>query len=180
MTLEAMAVSKGADEEQSAELRDMARRFGIGAALTLPVFVLAMTHMIPFVGRQPWVNGDPSRWLQFALCRTRGLLGGLAILPARLGLRRDTSPQHVHADRHRRWGGIRLYAVAMLLPGIFPSTMRQDGKVAIYFEAAATVVVLVLLGQVLELRARSRTGSAIKALLNLAPHRTTSGAGRRS
>jgi Cu+-exporting ATPase len=59
--------------------------------------------------------------------------------------------------------------VAMLLPGIFPHTMRHDGKVAIYFEAAAVIVVLVLLGQVLELRARSRTGSAIKALLILAP-----------
>jgi Cu+-exporting ATPase len=60
-------------------------------------------------------------------------------------------------------------AVAMLMPGIFPDTMQHQGKVAIYFEAAAVVIVLVLLGQVLELRARSRTGSAIKALLNLAP-----------
>jgi Cu+-exporting ATPase len=60
-------------------------------------------------------------------------------------------------------------AVAMLVPDIFPSTMQHEGKVAIYFESAAVIVVLVLLGQVLELRARSRTGSAIKALLNLAP-----------
>ena len=60
-------------------------------------------------------------------------------------------------------------AVAMLMPGVFPPTMEHEGKVAIYFESAAVIVVLVLLGQVLELRARSRTGSAIKALLNLAP-----------
>jgi len=60
-------------------------------------------------------------------------------------------------------------AVALSLPGLFPHTMQHDGKVAIYFEAAAVIVVLVLLGQVLELRARHRTGSAIKALLNLAP-----------
>ena len=60
-------------------------------------------------------------------------------------------------------------AVAMLMPGLFPHAMQHGGKVAIYFEAAAVIVVLVLLGQVLELRARSRTGSAIKALLNLAP-----------
>ena len=60
-------------------------------------------------------------------------------------------------------------AVAMLVPGLFPHAMRHGGKVAIYFEAAAVIMVLVLLGQVLELRARSRTGSAIKALLNLAP-----------
>jgi len=62
-----------------------------------------------------------------------------------------------------------LSAVAMLMPGMFPDTMHHEGKVAIYFESAAVIVVLVLLGQVLELRARSRTGSAIKALLNLAP-----------
>ena len=62
-----------------------------------------------------------------------------------------------------------LSAVAMLMPGIFPDTMRHEGRVAIYFESAAVIIVLVLLGQVLELRARSRTGSAIKALLNLAP-----------
>ena len=60
-------------------------------------------------------------------------------------------------------------AVAMLAPGIFPPAMRPHGAVDIYFEAAAVIVVLVLLGQVLELRARSRTGSAIKAVLNLAP-----------
>src|SRR5690606_10341360 len=60
-------------------------------------------------------------------------------------------------------------AVAMLAPGVFPHAMRHDGKVGIYFEAAAVIIVLVLLGQVLELRARSRTGSAIKALLDLAP-----------
>ena len=60
-------------------------------------------------------------------------------------------------------------AVAMLMPGLFPHTMQHEGKAAIYFEAAAVIVVLVLLGQVLELRARSRTGSAIKASLNLAP-----------
>ena len=60
-------------------------------------------------------------------------------------------------------------AVAMIMPGLFPHTMRHEGKVAIYFEAAAVIVVLVLLGQVSELRARSQTGSAIKALLNLAP-----------
>jgi P-type Cu+ transporter len=71
-------------------------------------------------------------------------------------------------------------AVAMLAPGLFPHTMQHDGKVAIYFEAAAVIVVLVLLGQVLELRARSRTGSAIKALLNLAPPTARQVAGRRS
>jgi Cu+-exporting ATPase len=60
-------------------------------------------------------------------------------------------------------------ALAMVVPGLFPNTMQHGGKPAIYFESAAVIIVLVLFGQVLELRARSRTGSAIKALLNLAP-----------
>ena len=69
--------------------------------------------------------------------------------------------------------------VAMLAPGLFPHTMRHGGHVAIYFEAAAVIIVLVLLGQVLELRARSRTGSAIRALLDLAPPTARRRPGRR-
>ena len=67
MTLELKAVTAGTDDEESAELRDMTRRFWIGAALALPVFVLAMAHLIPPLGRQPWVGGNVSRWIQFAL-----------------------------------------------------------------------------------------------------------------
>ena len=67
MALEPKTVTAGTDDEGNAELRDMTRRFWIGAALTLPAFVLAMAHLIPALGRQPWVNGDASRWLQFAL-----------------------------------------------------------------------------------------------------------------
>jgi Cu+-exporting ATPase len=169
MALEPMTVTSGADEDGGAELRDMTRRFWIGAALALPVVVLAMAHMIPMLGRQPWVIGDTSRWLQFALATPAIWWAGWPLL-------------------HRGWRSVVtrqlnmftligigvgaafvLSAVAMLMPGVFPPAMRHDGKVAIYFESAAVIVVLVLLGQVLELRARSRTGSAIKALLNLAP-----------
>ena len=60
-------MTAGPDEGENTELRDMTRRFWIGAALALPVFVLAMAHLIPALGRQPWVNGAASRWLQFAL-----------------------------------------------------------------------------------------------------------------
>jgi Cu+-exporting ATPase len=157
------------DDEENVELRDMTKRFWIGAALALPVFVLAMTHLIPALARQPWVDSSASRWLQLALATPVVLWAGWPLL-------------------HRGWRSIVTHhlnmftlisigvgaafvfsAVAMLMPGIFPPTMQHEGKVAIYFESAAVIVVLVLLGQVLELRARSRTGTAIKALLNLAP-----------
>ena len=67
MTLELKTVTAGADDQENVELRDMTQRFWIGAALALPVFVLAMVHLIPALGRLPWVNSDASRWIQFAL-----------------------------------------------------------------------------------------------------------------
>ena len=169
MTLELKTVTAGADEGENAELRDMTTRFWIGGALTLPVFVLAMGHLIPALGRQPWMDSDVSRWTQFAFATPVVFWAGWPLL-------------------HRGWRSLvtrnlnmftlitigvgaafLLSTVAMLMPGLFPPTMQHMGKVPIYFESAAVIIVLVLLGQVLELRARSRTGSAIKALLNLAP-----------
>ena len=67
MALEPKTVTAGTDEEENAELRDMTKRFWIGVALALPVFVLAMAHLIPDLGRQPWVDGNASRWIQCAL-----------------------------------------------------------------------------------------------------------------
>jgi Cu+-exporting ATPase len=169
MTLELKTVTAGADEGENAELRDMTKRFWIGGSLTLPVFLLAMGHLIPAMGRQPWMDSDVSRWTQFAFATPVVFWAGWPLL-------------------HRGWRSVvtrnlnmftlitigvgaafLLSTVAMLMPGLFPTTMQHMGKVPIYFESAAVIIVLVLLGQVLELRARSRTGSAIKALLNLAP-----------
>ena len=169
MTLELKRVTAGRGNQENAELRDMTRRFWIGAALAFPVFALAMAHLIPELGRLPWIDGDASRWIQFALATPVVLWAGWPLL-------------------HRGWRSIvtlqlnmftligigvgaafLLSAVAMLLPAIFPDTMQHKGRIPVYFESAAVIVVLVLLGQVLELRARSQTGSAIKALLNLAP-----------
>ena len=169
MTLERKTATAGTGDDENAELRDVTRRFWIGAALALPVFLLAMAHLIPDLGTQPWVESNASRWMQFALATPAVWWAGWPLL-------------------HRGWRSIVtrnlnmftlisigvgaaffLSAVAMLMPGIFSNTMQHAGKIAIYFEFAAVIVVLVLLGQVLELRARSRTGSAIKALLNLAP-----------
>jgi len=169
MALELQTVSAGADEEGNVELRDMTLRFWIGATLTLPVFVLAMAHMVPGLGQQAWVTSDLSRWIQFALTTPVVCWAGWPFFVR--GWRSIVS-RHLNMFTLIAIGvgaAFVFSAVAMLMPGLFPDTMQHGGKVAIYFEAAAMVTVLVLLGQVLELRARSRTGSAIKALLNLAP-----------
>ena len=169
MALEQMAVTAGTDEEENAELDDMTRRFWIGAALTVPVFVLAMAHMVPGLGSQPWVDSPASRWTQFALTTPVVWWAGW---PFFLRGWRSVVTRHLNMFTLIAIGvgaAFSFSAVAMLAPHLFPPTMQHEGKIAIYFEAAAVIIVLVLLGQVLELRARSRTGSAIKALLNLAP-----------
>jgi Cu+-exporting ATPase len=169
MTLEPKMVTAGADDDENAELRDMTKRFRFGAALALPVFGLAMAHFVPALARRTWVDGSVSRWVQFALAT---LVVGWAGWPLLHRGWRSIMTRHLNMFTLISIGvgaAFVFSAVAMLMPGIFPPSMRHEGKVAVYFESAAVIVVLVLLGQVLELRARSRTGSAIKALLNLAP-----------
>jgi len=169
MTLEQKTVTAGTDDDENAELRDMTKRFWFGAALALPVFGLAMAHLIPALSRQSWVHGSVSRWVQFALAT---LVVGWAGCPLLQRGWRSIVTWHLNMFTLISIGvgaAFVFSAVAMVIPGIFPPMMQHQGKVAIYFESAAVIVVLVLLGQVLELRARSRTGSAIKALLNLAP-----------
>ncbi len=169
MALELKTVTAGPDDGENAELHDMTRRFWIGAALTLPVFILAMAHLIPALARQSWADSHTSRWLQFALTTPVVLWAGWPFF--RRGWR-SIMTRHLNMFTLIAIGvgaAFIFSAVAMLMPDLFPHTMQHEGKVAIYFEAAAVIIVLVLLGQVLELRARSRTGSAIKALLNLAP-----------
>ncbi|MFH2043653.1 MAG: heavy metal translocating P-type ATPase [Pseudomonadota bacterium] len=169
MALESKTVKAGTDDEENAELRDMTRRFWIGAALAVPVFVLAMAHLIPVLGSQPWVKGDVSRWIQFALTTPVVLWAGWPFFK-RGGRSIMTLNLNMFTLISIGVGAAFVFgAVAMIMPELFPHTMLHEGKVDIYFEAAGMVTVLVLLGQVLELRARSRTGSAIKALLNLAP-----------
>ncbi len=169
MALEAKTATIGTDEGENAELRDMTRRFWIGSALVLPVFILAMTHLIPVLDSLSWVKSDASRWLQFALTTPVVLWAGWPFFQRGY---RSVINRHLNMFTLISIGvgaAFIFSVVAMLMPGLFPPAMLHEGKVAIYFEAAGMVTVLVLLGQVLELRARSRTGSAIKALLNLAP-----------
>ena len=158
-----------APEEEDPELREMTRRLRVGAVFALPVFLVAMTHLIPTLAHQSWVDSDASRGMQFALSTPVVLWAGAPFF--RRGWR-SLLTRHFNM-----WtlimlgvGSAFLYsAVAMLAPELFPHSLQHGGKVGVYFEAAAVIVVLVLLGQVLELRARARTGSAIRALLDLAP-----------
>jgi Cu+-exporting ATPase len=169
MALEQRSVTVVPDDDGNEELQDMTWRFWIAAALTLPVFVLAMAHLIPALAHKSWADSHASRWIQFALTTPVVVWAGWPFFKRGW---RSVVTRHLNMFTLIAIGvgaAFAFSAVAMLMPGLFPHTMQHDGKVAIYFEAAAVIVVLVLLGQVLELRARSRTGSAIKALLNLAP-----------
>jgi Cu+-exporting ATPase len=166
MALELKMLSTGTAAEENSELRGMTKRFWIGAALTLPVLVLAMGHVIP---AQSWADSPASRWLQFALTAPVVCWAGWPFFSR--GWRSVvTHNLNMFTLISVGVGAAFVFsAAAMLTPGLFPHTMQHEGRVAVYFEAAAVIVVLVLLGQVLELHARSRTGSAIKALLDLAP-----------
>jgi Cu+-exporting ATPase len=155
------------EPEDDSELREMTNRFRIGAALTLPVFLLAMSHLLP--GAPDWAMGSVSRWTQFALSTPVVLWAGW---PFFLRGWRSLLTRHFNMFTLIAIGTGTAYAysaAAMLAPTLFPASMQHHGGVGVYFEAAAMIIVLVLLGQVLELRARSRTGSALRALLHLAP-----------
>ncbi|MBA2622796.1 MAG: copper-translocating P-type ATPase [Chthoniobacterales bacterium] len=165
MALEPKTIT--AEPEDDGELRDMTRRLWIGGVLALPVFLLAMGHLVP--NAPHWMMGNVSRWAQFTLSTPVVIWAGW---PFFVRGWRSLLSRHLNMFTLIAIGVGAAYlfsAVAMLAPGVFPESMRHEGGVGIYFEAAAVIVVLVLLGQVLELRARSRTGSAIRALLDLAP-----------
>ena len=167
MALEPKNVVAGGEEDNS-ELRDMTRRLWIGAALALPVFLLAMAHLLPQAPR--WVASDWSRWIQFALSTPVVLWAGWPFFVRGWQSIRNRSLNMFTLIAIGVGAAFIYSAVVMLLPQIFPPSVAAHGKIGIYFEAAAIITVLVLLGQVLELRARSRTGSAIRALLDLAPN----------
>src|SRR5256886_3231832 len=168
MTLEPKTQIAG-NEEENAELRDMTRRFWIGAVLALPVFVLGMAHVFP--NAPIWVASDGSRWLQFLLSTPVVLWCGWPFFVRGWQSICNRSP-NMFTLIAMGVGVAYIYsAVVMLAPSIFPASFQEHGKIGVYFEAAAIITVLVLLGQVLELRARTRTGSAIRALLNLTPQK---------
>ena len=167
MALEPTAVT--IEELPNPELVDMTRRFWIGAALTMPIFLLAMAEMI--VGRAAGeiVPRTMSNWIQFVCATPVVVWAGWPLLERGVASVRNASP-NMFTLIVLGVGAAYLYStVATAMPGIFPEGFRMDGSVEPYFDTAAVIIVLVLLGQVLELRARQRTGDAIRALLGLAP-----------
>lgn len=167
MALEPEDPSETADE---GELRDVARRFWISLAFAGPLFLLTMGDMLAGHRIEHAFGGRAFRFVELLLAAPAVLYGGWPIFVRGLRSLRNRMPN--------MWTliliGVSLafgYSVcAVLAPGLFPESVRgPDGQVGVYFEAAAVIVTLVLLGQVLELRARRRTGGAIRALLDLAP-----------
>jgi Cu+-exporting ATPase len=152
------------------ELVDFTRRFWIGLALTAPIFVLEMGGHIPGLGLHHLVPPKISGWVQFLLATPVVLWAGWPFFERgwQSVVNRSLNMFSLIA---LGTGAAYVYSlVATLAPGVFPAGFRgPDGSVAVYFEAAAVITILVLLGQMLELRARERTGGAIRALLNLAP-----------
>jgi Cu+-exporting ATPase len=163
-------VNATADAGQNPELIDMTRRFWIGFVLTLPVFILEMGGHIPALGLHHLFPPRVSSWSEFALSTPVVLWAGWPFFErAWASVRRRSL--NMFSLIGLGTGAAYIYSVfATLAPETFPADFRDmGGMVAVYFEAAAVITVLVLLGQVLELRAREQTGGAIRALLNLAP-----------
>jgi Cu+-exporting ATPase len=157
-----------ADTGPNPELADMSRRFWIGLALTLPVFALEMGAHI--VGGHGFVDQRLSNWIQFAFATPVVLWAGWPFF-VRGWQSIATRNLNMFTLIAMGTGVAFVYSViATLMPGIFPDALRtHSGEVSVYFEAAAVITVLVLLGQVLELRAREQTSGAIRALIDLAP-----------
>ncbi|MFO1505099.1 MAG: heavy metal translocating P-type ATPase [Steroidobacteraceae bacterium] len=155
---------------ENAELKDMQRRFWIGAALSLPVVLLEMGAHLPALNVHHYLGAKTSQWIQFLLATPVILWAGWPFFTRAAASVKNRS-LNMFTLIALGIGAAFLYSLAaLLLPGAFPAALRgEEGTVAVYFEAGAVITVLVLLGQVLELRARERTGGAIKALLNLAP-----------
>ena len=157
------------EEAESPELADMSRRFWFSSALALPVFLIAMAaDLAPeLAGR--FLPHAANQWVEFLLATPVVLWGGWPLFQrgwASLANRSLNMFTLIALGVGVAW---TYSVVALVAPGLFPPALRMHGVVPVYFEAAAVITALVLLGQVLELRARSRTSAAIKMLLGLAP-----------
>ncbi len=167
MPLEAKAVSNVADEHAKREIRDLSVRFWAGLVLTVPVFLLAMLPMVPGHLLEKLVGSPISKWIQFALTTPVVFWCGWSFFVKGWRSLKGWN-LNMFTLITLGVGAAYLYSVvAVLFPGLFPESFRHHGTVELYFEAAAVIIVLVLLGQLLEARARGRTGEAIRSLLDL-------------
>ncbi len=158
------------EEEANSELVDMTRRFWISLVLSAPVLFLSMSEMIPGQPIQHALTGRVLVWIQFALASPVVLWGGWPFFQRARTSIVNRSPNMFTLIAIGTGTAYFYSVIATFFPSIFaPGFRGEGGEVAVYFEAAAVITALVLLGQVLELRARSQTSSAIRALLGLAP-----------
>ena len=167
MALEPLTVT--AEEVENPELTDMKHRFWVSVALTAPLLAIVMGEWLPGHPLERLV-GSAQPWIEFALATPVVLWGGWPFFVRAWESVRHRSPNMFTLIGLGVATAYGYSVVATLAPGLFPPAFREmDGRVGTYFEPAAVIVTLVLLGQVLELRARSQTGAAIRKLLGLAP-----------
>jgi P-type Cu+ transporter len=166
MTLEPKTIS--AAEEDETEIHSLSRKFWVALVLAIPVLVIAMGHAIPGIHVDQVIPKEISKWIEFALATPVVLWAG-GFFFARAWRSMVNRSLNMFTLISVGVGAAYFYsAVAVIAPGIFPESFRRHGDVDLYFEAAAVITTLVLLGQLLEAKARSRTGQAIKSLLGLA------------
>lgn len=167
MALEPRTISL--KEEENHELKDMLRRFWVSLGLTLPLVAIAMGHLIPGRPLEAFLMGS-QRWIELVLATPVVLWGGWPFFVRGWQSIRNRSPNMFTLIALGTGVAYAYSVVAALIPAYFPDAFKDGhGQVGLYFEAAAVIVTLVLLGQIMELSARSRTGAAIKALLGLSP-----------
>ncbi len=168
MALEPRTVTAG--EEENPELTDMRRRLQVSALLTAPLLVMMVAAVLPGRPLHDLLPPTAAGWLELLLAAPVVLWGGLPFFQRGWASITNRSPNMFTLIALGVGVAFAYSVAAVLLPGIFPASFRDaTGRVGTYFEAAAVIVTLVLLGQVMELRARSQTSAAIRALLGLAP-----------
>jgi P-type Cu+ transporter len=167
MTLEPKTIGAG-DEGEQKEIRSLSRKFWSALVLTIPVLFIAMGHAIPGLHIEAMIPKQISKWIEFALATPVVLwAGGFFFTRAWQSI--VNGSLNMFTLIAVGVGAAYFYsAVAVIAPGIFPQSFRSNGEVGLYFEAAAVITTLVLFGQLIEAKARSRTGQAVKALLSLA------------
>lgn len=165
----ALEPKEATTQEDTSELDDMKRRFIYSVVLSLPLLVMTMADMLPGVNVHAWLGMTLFNWSQFALATPVVLWAGFPFFERALA---SFKTGHLNMFSLIGVGTAAAYLfslVALLFPQILPQAFLMDGMAPLYFEAAAVIITLVLLGQVLELRARSQTSTAIKSLLALTP-----------
>src|SRR5215470_7452008 len=167
MTLEPKTVGAG-DEEEEREIKSLSRKFWIALVLTVPVLILAMGHAIPGLNVNGIVPRQIGKWIELGLTTAVVFWAGDFFFTRAWQSLVNRSLNMFTLIAVGVGAAYVFSAVAVIAPGNFPESFRQHGEIGLYFEAAAVITTLVLLGQLIEAKARNRTGQALKALLGLA------------